>query len=142
MAFHAPRYASLTHSYASRRSPTICRDSARQAGPYLASVSWMACSDRAKYSSMMASSSTPLTPFLSSHPYTRNLLGDNFFHSASGTGPVMVRLSGVTAHPTASTSTPAAYASRRACPNRGWVASLGEKTLIPAIWMTKHTAAS
>ncbi len=63
-------------------------------------------------------------------------------HSLTGTGPVMVRESGAAAHSTASTRTPARAASRRAEPNWGWVRSLGEKAVMPAIWTTTHTAAS
>ena len=63
-------------------------------------------------------------------------------HSRTGTGFAMVRRSAATVHSTASTDTPASAAARRAAPNAGWVASLGEKDRIPAIWSTKHTAAS
>ena len=63
-------------------------------------------------------------------------------YSLTGTGFVMAKLSGATAHSTASTFTPARAASPRAAPNSGWVRSLGEKAVMPSIWMTTHTAAS
>lgn len=62
--------------------------------------------------------------------------------SLTGTGLFTRKLSGVTWHSRASTSTPAAAARRRAAPNSGWVASLGSSQRIPSIWMMKHTAAS
>ena len=55
---------------------------------------------------------------------------------------LMVRLSGVTAHSMASTSTPAAAARRSASPKAGWVASLGAKSTMPLICKTKQTVAS
>lgn len=60
----------------------------------------------------------------------------------TGTGSVISSVSGVTAHSTAKASTPASAARRRAAPKVGIAASLGEKAVIPAIWITKHTWAS
>ena len=53
MAFQARNQVSLTHSSASCSWARMFRAMERQKAPYFVSLSRMACSDRAQYSSMI-----------------------------------------------------------------------------------------
>ena len=64
------------------------------------------------------------------------------FYSFTGTKFPMTMELGVTAQSTANISTPPAFASRRAFPKAGSVASFAVKYCTGAIWITNSTAAS